>query len=295
MPHQQAKKPTTVIFLHIPKTAGTTLDQIIFRHYRRREIYGTGLVAQEGVKTFQNMDEARRQKYRLIKGHLSFGFHQFVPGPWTYFTFFRHPIKRTLSHLYYIQRAPKHPLYHLIKEKKMDLKQCLEAGLDPMLHNGHTRLLSGVWAEARAGTCNVEDLEKAKANLKQVKVIGLTEQFDASLLMLGKAFGWNNLFYTKKNVTAGRPTIETLSPENLEAVQAANQLDMELYNFAETLFAKQIEQQGPAFANEVIRFQARNRYLRPAQDLYWEMRKISVRTFIRQQIAQIRQKYDQAN
>lgn len=81
----------------------------------------------------------------------------------------------------------------------------------------------------------------------------------------------------------------------MEAVKAANRLDMELYNYAETLFAKQIQQQGPTFAYEVIHFKVRNRYLRPLQDLDREMRKISIRTIVRQQIAQIRKKYDQAN
>ena len=288
MPNALAQTTETVIFLHIPKTAGTTLDQIIFRNYPLSQVYMTGLVAQQGVENFQNMTKAERRNYRLLKGHMSFGIHEHVPDSWAYFTFFRDPIERTISQFYFTLRTPRHPIHDYIHEKKMGLKECLEAGLDPMLHNGHTRLLAGVWAKLPPGECTAEHLEQAKANLSQVKVVGLTEQFDASLLLLGKAFGWNRLFYTRKNVTAGRPSQKNLSPETTAAVTAANQLDIELYNYAKTLFAEQIKQQGPGFTKQVSRFQTRNRFIRPLVDGYWDIRKISIRTIIRQQLTQLR-------
>ncbi len=288
MPNQRTKKPKTVIFLHIPKTAGTTLDQVIFRNYRHVEVYTTGLVSQQGVENLRTMDEKERNKYRLLKGHMSFGIHQYLTNPWAYFTFFRNPVERTISQFYFILRTPSHPIYDFMHKHKIDLKQCLEAGLDPMLHNGHTRLLSGVWAKAKAGECTQEHLEIAKENLRQVQVIGLTEQFDASLLLLGKAFGWNRLFYTRKNVTAGRPSQNNLSPETEAAVQQANQLDNELYAYAKMRFTEQIRAQGPDFEKQVNHFQRQNRFVRPLVANYWKLRKISVRTFIRNQLAQIR-------
>lgn len=288
MRYQIAKTPGTVIFLHIPKTAGTTLDQIIFRHYQRRHVYETGLIAQQGVMDFQNLPPSEREKYRLIKGHLSFGIHEYVSPPWAYFTFFRHPIERTISHFYFMRRTPKHPIYQLLRDENLDLKQVLEAGLNPMLHNAHTRLLAGIWAEPPAGACDEKDLAKAKENLRQIKVIGLTEEFDASLLLLGKAFGWKHLYYTKRNVSVGRPAQDTLSEDTIAAVQAANQLDSELYDYAKCLYAEKINQEGPDFAKEVSQFQIKNRYVRPLLDLYWNMRKISVRTIVRERLEQMR-------
>lgn len=289
--YQLADTPETVIFLHIPKTAGTTLDQIIFRHYPFHEVYGTGSISQQGVERFQNMPEEERRNYRLIKGHMTFGIHQYTFGPWAYFTFFRHPIERTISHFYSICRSPHHPSFNIIRENQLDLKQCLEIGwLDPMLDNGHTRLLSDVWAKVPAGGCTEEHLEKAKANLSQIRVVGLTEQFDASLLLLGRAFGWKHLYYSRQNVTANRPSQRNLPPETMAAVQAANQLDKKLYDYAKILFDEQVRQLGPDFAQDVRRLQIHNRYIRPLDDLYWEMRKISIRTFFRQKIAQFQRR-----
>jgi hypothetical protein len=289
MRYQPAKTPETVIFLHILKTAGTTLDQILLRQFPSHQIYATGLISQQGVARFQNMSEAERSQYRLVKGHMTFGIHEYIAGPWAYFTFFREPIERTISHFYYIRRSPDHPSYNFIHENQVDLKQCLELGwADPMLYNSHTRLLSDAWAKVPPGECTEEHLQKAKANLSRIKVVGLTEQFDTSLLLLGRAFGWKHLYYSRQNVTADRPSQRNLSPETMAAVQAANRLDIELYDYATALFAEQVRQQGPDFAQMVNQFQFRNRFVTPLIALYQEMRKISVRVLVRQQIARIR-------
>lgn len=288
MPQHSARLPETVIFLHIPKTAGSTLDQVIYRQYRFHQVYTTGQASQQGVAAIQKMSEAERGKLRLIKGHMTFGIHHYISGPWAYFTFFRDPLERTISYFYYICRAPEHPLYTLIHEQKMDLRQYLEERLDPILYNCHTRLLSGVWDEIPAGACTEEHLEIAKENLNQMKVVGLTEQFDASLLLLGQAFGWKQLYYTQQNVTARRPARRNLPPETMAAVQAANELDSKLYDHAKTLFTQQISRQGPDFMEKVNRFRFNNRLVRPLVALQWEMRKIPVRTIVRQQIARKR-------
>lgn len=290
MHFQKAASKETVIFLHIPKTAGTSLDQIIYRNYRFEDVYTTGQVAQAGVAAFKNMSQEERAAYRLLKGHMNFGIHRYVPGPYAYFTFLREPVDRTISHFYFIYRSQGHPLFSLIHENKMDMKQYLDEKFDPMLFNAHTRLLSGVWDTLPAGECTEMHLEKAKDTLaNHIRVVGLTEQFDTSLLLLGVAFGWQNLYYKRLNVTKKRPDKESLPPDFITAVQEANQLDAALYEFAQTLFDEQIQQMGPEFSAEVRKFKFYNRFVRPLTALYWEMRKISVRVFIREQMARFRE------
>lgn len=288
MRYRSATTSKTVIFLHIPKTAGTTLDQIIFRHYRRKQIYGTGLVSQNGVAAFKEMTDERRARYRLLKGHMNFGIHRYVPGPYAYFTFLREPIDRTVSHFYFIRNSVNYALYDVIQENDMDIKQYLDEKMDPMLFNAHTRLLSGVWDTIPAGTCTEFHLEKAKQNLKNhIEVIGLTERFDESLLLLGKAFGWNHLHYQRKNVTRKRPKKDNLPPEFLKAVQEANELDLALYEYGKTLFEEQLHQFGPTIVDELKELKFKNRLVSPMMAVYWEMRKYSVRVFIRKQIARL--------
>jgi hypothetical protein len=289
MPHRVTKNKETIIFLHIPKTAGTTLDQIIYRHYPFNKVYQTGSIAQQGVRDYINMNKAAQANYRILKGHLNFGIHQHVPNQWAYFTFLREPIDRTISHFYFIAQNKNHTLYNLIQEQKMGIKEYLEAGLDPMLFNAHTRLLSGVWDNNPAGTCTTDDLRMAKENLKaHIKVIGLTERFDESLLLLRQAFGWHSIYYIPQNVTSNRPKKDELDQETLMAIENANELDLELYEYALPLFEEQIERYGPDFTRDFLRFRFRNRFLGPVLGLYWDMRKISVRVFIKEKLAHLK-------
>lgn len=288
MRHRKNQKNETIIFLHIPKTAGTTLDQIIFRHYPFKKVYQTGLIAQQGVSDFKEMSEEDRAKYRLLKGHLNFGIHKYVPNPWSYFTFLREPIDRTISHYYFIAQNKDHILYDLIQEEQMDITDYLSEGLDPMLFNAQTRLLSGVWDKNPAGTCTSEHLELAQENLKNhIRVIGLTERFDESLLLLGRAFGWNYLNYTPQNVTSNRPKKEAVDPNTLTAIENANELDLALYEYALPLFEAQLEQYGPEFRKDVLKFRFQNRFIGPFGTAYWNLRKKSVRVFIRKQLARL--------
>jgi hypothetical protein len=52
-------------------------------------------------------------------------------------------------------------------------------------------------------------------------------------------------------------------------IRADNQLDFELYRYALELFEEQIQRQGPAFAEQLRRFQLRNRLFQPLLHIRW--------------------------
>lgn len=285
MPSTLAKTNETIIFLHIPKTAGTTLDQIIYRQYRYGDVYETGKISQQGVEDYKNMSQEERRKYRFLKGHMAFGIHEYAPGPYAYFTFLREPIDRTISHLYFIHRHKDHPAYELFQGQELKIQDFLELQLDRMLFNAQTRILSGAWDTVPIGGCTEEHLELAKENLKNhIRVIGITERFDESLLMLGKAFGWRHLFYKRLNITKKRPQEADLDPELLTAVKEANRLDIALYKYGSALFEEQILSLAPNIDSEVNSYKIKNRYTQPLSAIFWEMRKLPVRTFIKAQL-----------
>jgi len=88
------------IFTHVHKTAGTTLNSIIWRQYRKSEVLrGTILDLNSVDQTFSENLVHKRKK--IILGHLGFGIHQFLSFPFNYFTLLRDPVKRTISHYYY--------------------------------------------------------------------------------------------------------------------------------------------------------------------------------------------------
>lgn len=281
MSSKNTNREQQIIFMHIPKTAGFTLQKIIERQYPAQSLYTLeSLKESELIAAFKNMSQARRAEIRMLQGHLNMSqrLHEFMPGPTTYCTILRDPVERVISHYYFVRDTPGHYLRDFATEKS--LKELLESRQAVMLNDMHVRLLSGVLGDLGFGECTQETLETAKKNLREhFSVVGLTERFDETLLLLKNAYGWQDVCYTRKNVTPSRPTRDELPPGTLEAIIETHQLDLQLYQYASTLFEEQLRQQGPLFPLKVKAFQSKNRLYNSRA--YQEIRKRSLRAFIR--------------
>jgi hypothetical protein len=276
MPQLAAQPSLTVIFLHLPKTAGTTLHTIINRQYPREAIHAFGPDAVAAVAAFKSMPEVERTKIRLLQGHMPFGLHAYLPQPAAYFTMLRHPVERMISEYYYARNSPVHYLYPLVTGQNLSLQQAIEGQVHVMLNDAQTRLLSGVWGEVPFGEMTAMHLEQAKHNLAHCAVVGLTERFDESLLLLQRAFGWQNIRYQRVNVTPERPKIKSLDPATLTAICQAHPLDLALYDYAQQLFAEQKKKYRLSFWH--IQAYYLGKWLAP---LYWRARQYSLRHALR--------------
>lgn len=273
-------RETTAIFLHIPRTAGTTLHRIIERQYPPEEIF---FIQSNDpfvdVGEFKALSEEQRAGIRMLKGHMPFGLHESIPGPSTYFTILRDPIERVISLYYFILRAPQHYLYDTIMSENMSLQTLLERKIPVMMNDGQVRMISGTWGNLGFGECNRDVLEIAKKNLREYfAVVGIAERFDETLFLLKETFDWqNNIEYQRCNVTQNRPSKRDFSQEALHTIAQANQLDIELYKYAKEMLKEQFRRQGFRFA---LKFKALKTHL-VLDHWYWRFRRVSVRTFIR--------------
>ena len=130
----------------------------------------------------------------------------------------------------------------------------------PELFNLQTRMIAGdEWDDLRR---EVDDdaLERAQENLRaHFSFVGLTEEFDASISLLGRIFGWSVPFYVKRNVTARKPRSSSVDVETRSLLRDANAFDLKLYEYARNLFEAQRRAGGVAFERELRRFQRLNR------------------------------------
>ncbi|MCP5097379.1 MAG: sulfotransferase family protein [Chloroflexi bacterium] len=268
----------THIFLHIPKTAGTTMYQILRSTYRPEQTHH--FVGDPGMDTaisqFKGLSKQQKEQLTLISGHVEFGIHTHLPQPATYFTLLRDPIERTLSDYYYILRTPSHPRYSYMNENKIDIIRYIDERL--IIDNFQTRTLTGnLWHGP--DTCPPEALENAKHNLRTYfTVVGLMEQFDQSLLLLQQKLGWSTIFYKRANVTKHRPQQSLLTTEAIEKLHQITTLDRELYSFGQHLFAEQVQQMGAFFYLQAQLFPLRNN----SHWFYWNLRQYSLRYWLRQ-------------
>jgi len=253
-----------IIFLHLPRTAGSTLRHIIERQYDPSSIlnlYGSDFGEEVAAIPPTQMD-----RLCVVMGHFYFGVHTFLSKPFTYITLLRDPIERIISHYYYAQRAPSHYFYHAAR--KLSLKEFVEycsrssnesgTSLGYCSDNDQTRQLAGRCGVPSFGTSSDEMLSIAKRNLGEFAMFGTAEEFDRSLILIKRILGWRNPFYTKQNVSRRRARKEDFAPETLRIIEAYNPLDIELYRYAKQLFEEKIRSQGASFERELQRFKTLN-------------------------------------
>lgn len=246
----------TLIFLHLPKTGGSTLSRILERHYSPRE---TLTLDAPGLAELKTLPDAQRARYRLIQGHLYFGLHRLVPGASTYVTFLRRPVERVLSFYYHASSKPDHYLYPSLTTERLNLKTLLARNLTEELCNLQTRMLAGEEWEDPQRIVTRAALDQAKANLRShFRFVGLMEEFDASLLLLHRAFDWPLHFYVKENVAKEKPPGASLDVETRRMVAEANSLDFELYEYVGNLFAEECRAAGDSLAVDLVRFRRSN-------------------------------------
>jgi len=234
-----------LIFLHIPKTAGTTLNRIIEWQYSPVSIFTVDPHRiRATVARFKTFSEQRRRRFRVVRGHLLYGIHEFLPQGATYITMLREPAARLVSSYHFILRRPLHPLHRKLKKERLGVEDLIR--LTPHRQNLQCRFIAGV---GTAGVCDERTLDIAKENLiRSFPVVGLCERFEESLLLMIRSFGWEVASYKNCKVSKVRPVVD---PRLYDMIREHNRLDVELYDFAEKLFEENLRKKEPLIGEEL--------------------------------------------
>jgi hypothetical protein len=251
-----------LIFLHIPKAAGSTLHPVLERHYSKRAYRTISLPEQ--LEAVKQLPQAECRHIRLLKGHMPFGMHSYLEGRSRYVTLLRHPAERVISHFYYVKRTPGHYLHHHLA-RGMSLTEFASSGLSGEMDNGQVRLLSGHDQDIPCGQCTRDLLDTARSNIEQhFAVAGLTERFDESLVLMAIELGWNwTPYYLNRNVTKDKPVAKQIDPIALKVIEQANPLDFELYEWASRRFQTQLARRQPEVDTRIAELNRANRLYRP--------------------------------
>ena len=221
-----------VIFLHVPKTAGTTLNRLIEWEYPLFQMYSVDPVFfRWSASHLWRLPPQRLKKTRVFKGHMLFGLHKVLPQPATYISVLRDPIDRVISAFYFMRSYKLHPLHWKFRREKWTLEDFVRRS---PRDNVQCKILAG--AEYNA-PCTEEIFERAKQNLlRHFSVVGLSERFEESLALMKLRFGWKLQRYASFNVTRARPRKHDLSKATLDLMLEQNSFDIGLYDCAAKLF-----------------------------------------------------------
>ncbi len=271
-----------LIFVHILKAGGTTLHHLLETQFAPEESFATCSTQRFPGNTLNDFEALSKEQLvdvRLLNGHMGFGLHRHLPRPAVYITMLREPIERVLSHYSFDRTLPGSPVYAHLQSGEMDLKGYVQHYADAAeMDNLQTRMIAGNWHKRGFGPCTPKMLEQAKHNLRErFVVVGLTEQFDASYLLLARTFGWRPMCYRRRNKTRKRVYRDEVTAGEIDTIRQHNEYDLQLYAYARQLFNEQIRQQGIAFQLELARFRLQNRLY----NQYWRARTYSLRANLR--------------
>jgi hypothetical protein len=251
-PHNIASNDTPLVFLHLPKTAGTTLWLILRRQYSPRAVLRV-----DHAVDLPAVEEEQWSQSRVLLGHLAYGVHHFARQP-DYVTVLREPLERTLSQYCHWARD-KNCHWSRESDVHLSLGEYL-AVEDPRTDNLQTRMLAGPEAEALPfGRCDRDVFEVAKRNLTEnIAVVGVTERFDETLLLLQRRFGWGLPCYVSENVGTNRISRDDVPRDQLKQIWEMTRWDRELYALANAKLDERIALEGPDFADALRRFRIAN-------------------------------------
>ena len=240
----------TILFLHIPKTAGTTLLPIIKRQFQKNEIlelypHLTGRYTNWEFPLEEYSRRSKQDNLALVVGHFKFGMHRATSNNFKYITMLQDPRKQIVSHYNHFLRSDK-PLHREILQKCPTLSEFSHHNLAR-----HFQIQRVTGASREKIDANPKKwLQQAKQNLlEHFSWVGISEKFDESLVLLGSVYGWRDLSYLSLNTAklmaselmVQQISVGSLTEEQISCLEDAAVLDMELYSFAVNLLDEKLK------------------------------------------------------
>jgi len=245
-------KPLTddeaLIFLHIPKTAGSTLHTLLNGNFPARRVRNVFAATHDEpeVLALAALDPAAREQIRLLKGHMPFGLHRYLPQRARYMTVLREPVARVISQYFYVRRNVQNPHHAQVISANMSLGEFVSSGISPGMNDGHVRWLTDQIRTVPFGRTTAAALDEARANISEhFALVGMTERFDETILLLRNLLGWKHEpTYERENVARTKHKDVAISTADIDTVREFNQLDIQLYNECVAEFDRRVEREG---------------------------------------------------
>jgi hypothetical protein len=226
----------TILFMHIPKTAGTAFREPMMENYKHSQVaylypHPPGfLVSNLGLLPLE-----QRARFRMIMGHFQYGIHEFLPQEYAYVTIVRDPVERVISHYHYL----RHTQPETISDGTviLSLTETLERGKTVNLDNLMVRCFSGVDASGvPPGHIDQHIYDLAIDHLRTgFKFVGYQDRVDEAYAALQKHFNWKPRT-SLEIVNKGERQDGNIDDATRAAIERFDRWDCRLYSQIRELF-----------------------------------------------------------
>jgi hypothetical protein len=205
-----------IVFMHLQKTGGTSLEDLLSNVYKPNY----------ALANPPDIFSRTTMQTKALAGHISFHpndmaiLNNIQKDIYT-ITLFRDPVQRVLSDYYWIR-------YYDFEY----VVPCRDEGVDVWLRQGFTRginhmtvFFSGASSEDEA------TVDAAKSNIEnQICMFGLLSDMNGFLGRCASIFGWDEIPEIGNAKQNSHKPLEEM-PETIELIEQYNQKDLELYGW----------------------------------------------------------------
>lgn len=270
---------TNIVFLHIPKTAGLTLNFIFGENWGFDRIKKLGVRASangqssELIELREYIEESqllKNPKGLVFSGHFPFGIVDKLKVDAIQMTALRHPVSRTISLYHYLKRS---------NETNLELKDWLKSNFEA--NNGMCKRLAGIFENqdgevedfsshqilSKDFECSEEHFELALSNLKEnFDLVFLQENFSEGMVMLQnllKSRPLYSLFHQFRNHSNTSNWIDQVDSDSIEQIEALNYWDLRLYEEISKEISSRQAGLGKQFEEQLEIYRLINEILKP--------------------------------
>lgn len=181
-----------LVYLHVPKTAGTSFDELLQQNYGADYYRTRNRYYKEPL--WKKADQYAN-RYQAIGGHMTFGLHGMVKRPCRYISFVRDPLSRMISLYWYILSHPAHTLHPFVVN--LPFGEWLLGDTAAALDNDLVRFFSGrMQFGVRSGVGRAvteQDCRRAIANINDhFDYVGVFEELEQSVNDMALLYGWEH-------------------------------------------------------------------------------------------------------
>lgn len=230
-------------FMHIAKTAGTSLISLLDQRFTADEICPLDRATRKQFRL--TFSERQRLAFKFVRGHFPYSLKDDLRAP-RLITFLREPTERSLSEIHHLKRMERQGLKYIAEPiAHLTVEEFLE---HPILGchvvNRATKYLNdfdSVTTVVSPAEPN-PDLALAKERLAQFDFIGITERFAESLELFTYTFGLPSIHkFPVLQASADRESWQNVSPHIIEKLEKMNRAETELYQYGLQMFEQRLD------------------------------------------------------